>query len=96
MPRYIDADALINDFDQTFLGNNARGVIRATIEYAPTADVVERKTGRWKCICGTDYWQYTYEHYRCSECGIPAEGAFRFCPNCGAQMDERREDAEVH
>ena len=41
--RYIDADALIEEFDKTFLGNNPRGVIRGTIENAPTAVVVERR-----------------------------------------------------
>ena len=43
MSRYIDADALIEKFDKIFLGNNPRGVIRVTIENAPTADVMPKE-----------------------------------------------------
>ncbi len=97
MARYIDAEKL-----KEKLRNTTRWIVRKdnahnegftydqvffAIDEQPTADVVERKTGEWKCICSTDYWQYTYEHYRCSECGIPAECAFMYCPNCGTRME---------
>lgn len=40
--RLIDADALMNEFDRTLLGNNPRGVIRATIEDAPSVEPEQR------------------------------------------------------
>lgn len=85
--RIIDADALINEFDRTFLGNNPRGVIRATIENAPTIEP-ERKKGEWLhkskqlAALNTAWW------YECSICGYHAFNGMRtdFCPNCGADM----------
>ena len=41
MSRYIDADALQEELDKTFLGNNPRGVLGFMIEAFPTADAVE-------------------------------------------------------
>ena len=94
--RLIDADALINEFDQTFLGNNPRGVIRATIEHAPTAQP-ERK-GKWiekevihevEASTAIGEWQSA----KCSVCGkyhtTPYLYYFmddNYCPNCGAEM----------
>ena len=40
--RLIDADALMNEFNRTLLGNNPRGVIRATIEDAPSVEPEQR------------------------------------------------------
>lgn len=51
------------------------------LESLPTADVVERKTGKW-------------EHGYCSECGYnwgkdaPISSVPNYCPNCGADMRE--------
>lgn len=62
----------------------------------PTADVVERKHGRWLPYeFGTKRW------HKCSACGIAdeyinekgLEARREFCPHCGAQMDGRRDDA---
>lgn len=96
MPRYIDADELINEFDRTFLGNNPRGVIRATIEKTPTADVRENVRGEWifhetqndrydDMICPFCKKSYTVDAYRIDDIGFTAED-FNFCPNCGADM----------
>ncbi len=51
-----------------------------------TADVVERKKGKW-------IWDD--EGYHCSECWFHAhgntlecmDGTYRFCPSCGAEME---------
>ena len=33
--------------------------------------------GEWICICSTQSWQYTYEHYKCSLCGTKEEYTIR-------------------
>lgn len=51
--------------------------VRLRVDKIPTADVVERKKGRWldkgRKIC-------------CSECGRSLFCATNFCPECGADM----------
>ena len=55
--------------------------LRETIDSVPSADVVERKKGKWK------------QGY-CSECrynwskDAPIANVPNFCPNCGADMRE--------
>jgi transcription initiation factor IIE alpha subunit len=84
MTRLIDADALIKALD---IGDLP---IRLTYEInnAPTVDAVPVKHGKWLPENRTmdAYWV-------CSCCGFPSEahGAFKiykYCPNCGARMDE--------
>lgn len=58
----------------------------------PSADVAPVRHGRWE-----DYEENTWQ---CSECGelfyledgTPQENEYRYCPNCGAKMDEEKED----
>ena len=83
MPRYIDADKLI----ELATHEGAYGYVDVhDILQTPTADVVERKKGEW-IDCGS-IWGDEYEHrmWRCSECTIPNYKKTRFCPNCGADM----------
>ena len=53
--------------------------IRNLIRQLPSADVVERKQGKWK--------QIELEQ-RCSICGFRhwTDCEYRYCPNCGAEM----------
>ena len=57
---------------------------RKTSENAPTADVHEVKHGHW-IEMNSDMGIY-----RCSQCReiVGAQTRSRFCPNCGAIMDE--------
>lgn len=97
MPRYIDADALtlkIDDWrvegenlEETYGKNDdyveALRDVLDIIEDAPTADVVERKKGKW--IYRTEI--------TCSVCGSPTTFDDNFCSHCGADMrgeEERR------
>lgn len=61
--------------------------IDAIVENAETADVVERKTGKW--ITSKLPITGAMEN-KCSECGTPFYMAFNlqmnYCPNCGAKM----------
>ena len=96
MSRYIDADALIEDF--RYCGAD-EGLIKAIIHrvnLAPTADVVEVRHGEWKTPTTINGRAFNVPH--CSVCeGIPCgvDENTKFCPNCGAKMDgERRSENE--
>ena len=86
MPRYIDADALLQNLKKQYgedLGWQCTvnmSDIGMMIEDAPTADFVEVKHGRWKGAGLGDYL--------CSECWEVYSGGndFNYCPNCGAKM----------
>lgn len=97
MPRYIDADALLDEITpgKIILSNS----VRYKIITAPTADVERVKHGKWTIS--------EYEYFDCSVCGesyyTGAESmamaerwlrdglAYRICPHCGAEMDEEEE-----
>lgn len=59
------------------------------IEEVPTADVRENVHAHWK-----DEWHIVFHVNlpKCSSCGGYSPLRHKFCPNCGAQMDERREE----
>lgn len=59
------------------------------LEYAPTADVVEVRHGRW---VHTDYAMHWHGKDECSECTYHTSDRddlshLKYCPNCGARMD---------
>ena len=65
----------------------------------PTDDAVERKKGEWIKATGMMPPEF-HGHHCCSECGNFAnmeppfgnrEDLSKFCPNCGADMRERKE-----
>lgn len=93
MPRYIDVDALGIGKAKREIFNNpeyADGWNSAIdlINNAPTADVVERKKGKWMSS-RPDAPMFGF-HY-CSICGRKRTSPQdNFCPNCGAEMRERR------
>ena len=98
MTEYIDRKTLIkavedlpncyNGFSDTY----DKACIIGLIEELPSADVVERKKGKWQI---TD--AYPHNVY-CSEChkkfaqthwAVWEDGSLprNFCPNCGSRMD---------
>ena len=94
MSRYIDADALVKNCDcvEALLGIELT-TVRDFIKNAPTADVVEVVRGEW-----IGEWNEFF-HLEIPTCSICKHGvAFEtnYCPNCGAKMDERREDGKIH
>ena len=102
MPRYIDADALLERMkrDPLFPLVEKYGV-SGVIEAEPTADVRENVHGKWLFDDGnvaTGIFQDKNVH--CSICGHSAPSKpwwechlelTKFCPNCGAQMEEKGE-----
>lgn len=87
MSRYIDAENIGLTNFEIFTCNGdykeALKLLLLKIENAPSADVVERPHGEWIIQNGMVV---------CSECFEP-NFETNYCPNCGARMDERREDA---
>lgn len=59
----------------------------------PAADVVDRKKGEWTplfpVLCNRPYG------YECSSCSSVIGSMTNFCPNCGADMRDMREGADV-
>lgn len=82
-------------------GQSMRGGIRKVlrlIEQAPTLDYVPLKRGKWGApeIIGYDGLQAVYAR-KCSECGCYSTVfVTRYCPNCGALMDEKEEENANH
>ena len=99
MPRYIDADKLIEEYKgniltaQTDYAEGCRDIIE-DIKNAPTADVQEVKHAHW--IFTDHYGYYHTPIYECSNCQKMVEDNFihihKYCLHCGAKMDE--EDGE--
>lgn len=90
MPRYIDTEKL-DEIVQDLNENHDAGITRykyklidAVLWEFPTADVVERKKGKWIDPAADNV-------YRCSVCEeyttleVPRL-FYHYCPNCGAEM----------
>ena len=91
MPRYIDADLILPEMESKFDMQELYLPVhfqKFIVDEIPTADVAPVRHGRWE----TGYF-----HDRvCSCCLHPdndlEERAHRFCPHCGAKMDEKERD----
>ena len=95
MSRFIDAIKLKSDMMEAICQGYTEEDMLGIVNEQDTADVVEVKHGHWiiEDIPGTDWYRVI-----CSECGeivtsvapLYAETGcgFKYCPNCGAKMDE--------
>lgn len=90
MSRYIDADALKEDITVYYAdAYHLIDSIHERIDAMPTAD----RHGRWMRynIDGEPDDKDTF-HWQCDQCLCTEHGRrsipWRFCPNCGAKMDE--------
>lgn len=98
MVRLIDADALVKDLRENYIFTGFNELLddfASAIRAQPTVDAVPVVHGRWK-------YDNQFHWYRacCSECGycrvtdVEADrwNEWKFCPNCGAKMDEVKDD----
>ena len=104
MAKYIDADYILKvlaGFNDRENGNphffNGIDTAKEIVENAPTADVVEVKHGEWAPIVKQDnYLDPPYcDIIKCSECEEEADVSFhdaKYCYNCGAKMDGKKND----
>lgn len=90
MSRYIDAD-LVNfeDVTDTVCQDQAYEAVKAV----PIADVRENVHAHWdKVEVRSGEWWHTCSKCKATWGSEDGELDFNYCPNCGAQMDERSED----
>ena len=104
MSRYIDAERidwrLIIPTNVTIAEENMIHLAKKLVEQQPIADVVEVVHGEWIKITDVDIRlmgrQIKEVHYKCSVCGGEYYFDTNYCPHCGADMRERREDGKIH
>lgn len=96
MPRLIDADKI---FDGKLLMVRAEAYdavhdVIEEINNAPTVDAEPVRHGHW-CF---EEFPDGYYHWECSECkkwfkedSMQIDEEWKYCPNCGAKMDEVKE-----
>lgn len=105
MPRYIDADALMKDFACFVSRSNNSDFEKeptwndaiSIVENAPTVNVRKNVHAHWEDWSFLGWDMETHWRRRCSNCLCEREDDNEekdtlFCPNCGARMDERKED----
>ena len=104
MARYIDADNLIDELSAACMPIYEKGItgilgdnssIADIINEQPTADVQEVKRGYWISERDPDE-NNRIQCFHCSVCDddfhyIGAFVATKYCPNCGARMEEFEE-----
>lgn len=96
MAEYIEREALLEDVqaagDHGGMGAVIVGTLRRYVLRQPAADVAPVVHGTWEER--DDGWGGTY--YHCSACGedwctiegTPIDNNMKYCPHCGAKMDQ--------
>ena len=110
MPRLIDADVLCDrlinawntaekESEQLICGVMAK-VVTPIVVGTPTVDAEPVRHGHWLAVKGWDDVIGELDNAECSVCHETQEGEYwaktyyKYCPNCGAKMDEV-EDVET-
>lgn len=83
MAEYIDREAAIAKMMLAYTLLQ-RDYLKKTIDAIPAADVAEVRRGHW--------WDRGSLSCRCSRCGCKNDRETRYCPHCGAEMDEEGND----
>lgn len=71
-----------SDFAQTPTWNDAVSLVGSMPSAQP-----ERKTGKWQ-----DYEDHEFIYHICSICGYESVDQTKYCPNCGADMQNGEDD----
>jgi hypothetical protein len=95
MPRYIDADELLEKLKKSaeFHAENSREEVllfrdRQIIREQPTADVQPVIHARW-CVLKDEYGDIV--EAVCTNCEANGVHKWNYCPNCGAKMEVNKE-----
>lgn len=90
--RLIDArEVMIAVFNAIEMDEDEYNAIKAEVDEIPTIDPESmRPTARWK-HGGIDGNSYTV-NWICRKCGKVADFDYKYCPNCGARMEGRRDE----
>ena len=85
--RLIDADALKKHY--AWWEDDKQKLFDSIVDSQPTVDAVPVRHGKWiHEVRYTIDSLHSYQQYRCSECGMTYITNTKYCPNCGARMDE--------
>ena len=84
-------DGLNNPDKSKAFGHDAIEILDE-IHFAPAADVVEVKHGRWIKRTHDDGDGVGYILYHCSLCDSPNARKRNYCNNCGAKLDGGKEN----
>ena len=95
--RLIDADAMKEYIDaqkgRPFIGCTVGEALKIMTDEQPTVEAKPVRHGRWKDC--TNHESVDFED-KCSVCGYTMfadfSHRFRYCPNCGARMEEENND----
>lgn len=95
--RTIDADHLTKRVIENEIHMHRKPEALTTlITSEPTVDAEPVRHGRWIGISDGYADGYpVYDEWECSECGVvfeDEEPPYKYCPCCGAKMDERKEE----
>ena len=92
--RLIDIDDI--DYENIIASQHQLWLLHGFLESLPTVDAVEVVHGEWSTI-EDDYTGMTA--LQCSECNQewwfedePPMRIYKYCPNCGADMRERKDN----
>lgn len=97
--RLIDAEELMRDIDEIYdtdkhkWSEDAEDILKEISE-ARTVDVEPIRHGHWIKVETPHTSPYELNIYKCSECDahlFAVVDGYRYCPNCGALMDEVEE-----
>lgn len=92
--RLIDADALKHELciRQHMLNADSLWKALEIMDAQPTADVVERKKGKW-----IEKWNGHFKTNvpRCSLCSNASPFKYNYCPTCGADMREEKTEMKA-
>ena len=95
--RLIDADALIPEIlhklcvkSTDYLLEQERFVVKM-IENAPTINTEPVRHGEWIRHIDNSPSIGMYVDWNCSKCNYTGRKGYKFCPNCGARMDDDNE-----
>ena len=87
MTRLIDADAYEHAVQgNPYVSDSVKRYVRCSIQSQPTIDAEPVRHGKWMPREEGKVYPF-WERYTCSECGEHSDDK-RYCPNCGARMDE--------
>ena len=98
MSRYIDFEIAREYLHKACecLGSNGGMMLKIKFDEEPTADVVEVVHAYWYKAKNGIFWCSNCRSGYTNQPKLMGKPMFRYCPICGARMDERREDAEIH
>lgn len=85
----VDNEDLLPDLPQELKDKNTE-IVKAYKEGYEQGQKDAERRGRWIFNIDDKGWSWD-KPYMCDQCGEWAEKEFKFCPSCGAKMEEGRE-----